>query len=106
MKKLTNFSKDERSLLLFLETQAVDYGGAVDSRHMNDDDHEIITKWNKSKFIEFGRVAMDDIVKHSTHCRTHWVTMSDEAMNLAHEERCERAKRMWKRRTWHKTIEV
>ena len=35
MKDLT---KEERSLLLCLETRAVDYGGTVDARHMNQDD--------------------------------------------------------------------
>ena len=39
-------SKDEKSLLLFLETRAVDYGGRVNVQHMNLEDMEIAKRWN------------------------------------------------------------
>lgn len=35
---MNDLTKQELSLLLFLETRAVDYGGRVDTRHMNMDD--------------------------------------------------------------------
>jgi len=47
MKSLNKMTKNERSLLLYLETRAVDYGGIVDTRHMNQDDMEIAKEWNK-----------------------------------------------------------
>ena len=42
--QLTDMTKDERSLLLFFETAATDYGGLVDPRHMNAEDWKIARK--------------------------------------------------------------
>jgi hypothetical protein len=36
MKSLDTMTSDERNLLLYLETRAVDYGGIVDTKHMNE----------------------------------------------------------------------
>lgn len=101
--KLEELTKDERSLLLFLETQAVDYGGVVDVAHMNRDDFAIAERWKGSGLIEFGRIASACISRSPAPNRmrpTHWVHLSDEAFALAHEERKARSARMWERRKW------
>lgn len=100
-KTLKNMSKDERSLLLFLETRAVDYGGRVNLQHMNKEDMDITEKWNKEGFLEFGRIVM----RNHNSDGTNWCKLSDEAWKLAHKERKARAERMWKNKTWLSTEE-
>ena len=55
-KTLDTMSKEELSLLLFLETEAVDYGGRVDTKHLKNNDVDILKQWNKEDFISFGRI--------------------------------------------------
>lgn len=100
--KLEELTKDERNLLLYLECRCTDDGGAVDPRHMNEQDFETAEKWNREEFIKFGRISSGFISSH----RTHWVQFSDEAWELAHEERRARAARMFEKRNWKKTSEV
>ena len=102
---LDDMSKDERSLLLYLETCAVDHGGLVDSRRMNGDDFKKAREWSEYHFIDFGRVLYADIESRGTNHFTHWVDMSLHAFVLAHRERVARAERMWRKRTWRKTSE-
>lgn len=84
--RLENFvrqlSKDEISLLLYLETCLVDQAGRVGMEQMNKDDIEIAKRWNEEGFIKFGRILMTDIYPGSN--RTHFVNFSDEAWTLAH----------------------
>lgn len=106
--KLSDMTKDERSLLLFLETCAVDCGGLVDVKHINREDMALVKKWDESEFIRFGRVRFDDIERlriGHTHY-THWCELSELAFTLAHEERRARAVRMGKKRTWVRTDEL
>lgn len=92
--KLENMSGDERSLLLFLETRAVDYGGRVNVQHMNEDDFEIAKRWNENKFIRFGRI----VARNCNSDGTHWCLLSNEAWKLAHQERINRWERIWLRK--------
>jgi len=78
-------SKDEISLLLYLETCLVDQNGRVSSKHMNTDDKEIAKKWNDEGFIKYGRIKMADIYLGSD--RVHYVNFTDEAWKLAHQYR-------------------
>lgn len=94
-------TKDEKSLLLFLETRQVDYGGRVNLQHMNDEDMEIAERWNKEGFIGFGRI----VIRNHNSDGTHWCRLSKEAFEVAHELRKERAERMWLNRTWLGTKE-
>jgi len=55
---LDEMDKDERSLLLFLETQATDYGGLVDARHMNDEDMRIVEQWWKTDLLNLEECAL------------------------------------------------
>lgn len=45
----------EASLLLYLETCLVDYGGKVESRLCHDD-FDICKRWTASAYISFGRL--------------------------------------------------
>lgn len=94
-------TKDEKSLLLFFETRAVDYGGRVNTQHMNEGDMKIAEGWNKSGFINFGRI----VARHCNNSGTHWCKFSDEAWKLAHQERKNRHDRIWLRKDWLTTKE-
>lgn len=90
--KLEDLDKDEKSLLLYLETAVTDKAGLYKPECVNSADRAKMDEWAESGFIAKGRVA-------SAHLRegvTVWVQLSDEAMKIAHEARAERAKRMWK----------
>lgn len=102
MKTLETMTKEERSLLLFLETCAVDNIGRVKTKHMNVNDFIIAEKWNKEKFLYFGRIYSKDI----TDAGSHWCILTDEAWQLASEERKGRAKRTLDKRTWRFANEI
>ena len=99
MRELT---KEQESLLLYLEARAVDSGGRVAAQHMNADDFEQAEKWTKEGFIEFGRVASNYMNERAGN---YWVRLSDEAWQTAHAERRARADRVWERREWITTEE-
>lgn len=88
--KLSTMSKAERSLLLFLESRAVDHGGLVAGSHMNADDFAMAKAWTEAGFIEFGRIPFDEIVGDSG----NYVVLSTDAWALAHEERRARNARL------------
>lgn len=95
---ISEYDKDERSLLLFLETRLVDYQGRVASVHMNAEDFEIVKKWVAEGLISFGRLTFDVVEaskgKPLTLRHTHWVRFSETAWELAHIERKARSERM------------
>ena len=84
----------EKSLLLYFETQAVDYGGKLQSVLMNADDFAIAKRWTEAGFVQFGRIAFHDIKKNAGAARDHWCALSDEAWKLAHAERRARCERV------------
>lgn len=94
-------TKNQRTLLLYLETRLVDHGGRVAGEHMNAEDAEQAKAWNESGYIGYGRIA-------SEHCNRYgalWVTFSDQAWEDAHRERRARAERLLKKRTYVTTAE-
>jgi len=109
-KTLGALTKDERSLLLYLETCATDHGGLVDRRRMNEEDVAIVERWDKEGFLAFGRICFDDIKTLAKSCGpkryTHWCELSDKAWKSAHVERRARSHRIMSKRTWKKTSEV
>jgi len=100
MKSLDTMTSDERSLLLYFETRAVDHGGLVDVKHMNKEDMEIAEKWDKEGFVKFGRIKF-----HSIAVSSHWCELSDEAWNIAHAERKARCARIMSKQTIDKTCD-
>ena len=99
-------TKDERSLLLYIETRCVDYGGVLDTRHLNDDDQELLEKWKAEGFIDTGRVAFKTI-PDAPGCRawTQWVSLSEEAWKAAFIQRIARFAREHHNRKWMTTEE-
>ena len=92
---------DEASLLLFLETCAVDHSGGVDVRHMNEEDMETALRWNTEGFIEFGRVsARDAKTVGGGYVRTHYVKLLGVTWAMAALECRARAERAWSKREY------
>ncbi len=94
MKKLEEMTVEERSLLLYVETCAVDYGGLVHCQRINEADREILKRWDSEGFLSFSRITFKSlgILKDKHH--TDLVRLSEEAWALAHEERRARSARM------------
>jgi hypothetical protein len=106
MTENTSLTKAEKSLLLFLETQVVDYGGAIDTRRINAADRGILKQWVELGFVKSGRICLEDIERFPGHPpRPVWVVLSPDAWEMAHNERVARATRMWKNRRWKTTGE-
>ena len=101
---IKEMTKDEKSLVLFLEVRATDNGGRVDVRHMNEGDMNIAEEWNVTEFISFGRIVYKDIATTGTKS-SHWCHLSDEAFGIAHQLRREKAERMWGKRNYRTTAE-
>jgi len=104
---ISGWTKLERSLLLYLETRAVDYSGGVDARRMNDEDIAIAKRWNDEGFIGFGRIAFRDVGSPTTPAGSvFWCELSDEAWSIVADLRRKRACRSWGKRSFMKTSEV
>lgn len=96
-----NDTKDQRLLLLYLETCIVDKAGRVNQIHMNDKDTEQAEAWNEAGFIGYGRIIFKDCTKNGS----SWVTFSDSAWETAHRERRARGERMIAGRPYMTTAE-
>lgn len=96
--ELVDLSREQKALLLFLETQAVDHGGRIFCASMNKDDWDIFHNWVADGFIEGGRIKT---AFGFTKERHQWVRLSDNAWRLAHEERKLRAARMAEKNPTH-----
>mgnify|MGYP001605446918 CR=1 FL=1 len=94
-------TKPELSLLLYFETCAVDLGGRVDIRRINDTDLVIAKRWVDAGYLEFGRIRT---AYHNSQ-GTHWVHLSDKATEDAQAERRTRTHRMWNNRAYVRTCE-
>ena len=97
-KQLLEMTKDERNLLLYIESVSVDYGGLVHSQRINDEDREILKRWDEENFISYSRITWDCIQEfiYDKH-NTSLVRLSEDAWKLAHEERRARNLRMMSR---------
>jgi hypothetical protein len=92
-------TNDEKSLLLYFETQSVDYGGLIESVRMNDSDFTKAKEWDTLGFVQFGRIAYTDIKIKNGVARDHWCVLSDDAWLVAHAERRKRSERVMSKLT-------
>lgn len=86
--------REQLSLLLYLETCAVDGRGVVNQVHMNDDDRAQALRWAESGYIVYQHRPEEEIREMTrTSQKTHVVILSDAAWKDAHAERRARAER-------------
>lgn len=76
-------TRDELSMLLYLETCAVDQGGLVEGVRCNEKDLEIAQRWDDEGFLHFGRLKFRDIERVGNRTFTHWVRFTDKAWEEA-----------------------
>lgn len=90
-----DLTRAEQSLLLFLETQAVDHGGRVLTLSMNTQEMGTARQWSEAGYISFGRLLAADVFGRtaSEKNRTHYVRLSEEAWADAARYRRARAER-------------
>lgn len=84
----------ERSLLLYFETCAVDHGGTFEAVRMNANDFAIADRWRERGFIRYGRISAHTMRLKGCAPRTHWVLLSSKAWREAHAERRARFRRV------------
>ncbi len=101
--KLSEMTKQEKSLLVYLEVCLVDSTGKINGVNIDNQDIDILKRWSKLGFIDYGRIHSSHI--HDRYTCT-WCTFSNEAWKLAHKERKLRSNRMLKKRAWRSTEEV
>lgn len=86
--KIKNMTRDEKSMLLYIETCCVDAGGLLEGRRMNIKDVEALDKLKKAGLLsQAGRIPF----VHIDLGKTHYAELSDMGFALAHELRKERA---------------
>lgn len=90
---MMDWTKKDKSLLVFFETCMVDYGGRVQGCRMNADDHAIADRMVAEGLITFRRLpfAYIETQRKTYELLTHIVELSDEAWQLAHRFRRNRA---------------
>ncbi len=94
-------TKEEVSLLLYLETCAVDHGGMVDARRMNAEDFDLVKKMQDDGLLRFGRMLSAAIgeVGRRFHF-SHWVELLDPGWNQVAQLRRQRADRKMMNKLW------
>lgn len=101
---LNQADKNETSLLLYLETRAVDYFGLVASRHMNEDDMMIVQAFAFTGLIRFSQILSSFLKQAAASYSTHVVELSPFAWQLAATERRRRAERSQNKKIIQKSL--
>jgi len=99
-KTLDDLTPAECALLLYLEEQAVNCGGAIEGELLSNADLETAGRWENEGFIMFGKAAP----RLDGRCPeiTHWCKLSGEAFRLASELRSYRAAELDGRTPWRR----
>ncbi len=96
------FTREELSLLLYVESVAVEKSGRLNLRAINAQDSRTLDAWKADGFIEYGRIRAADINSDGA----MWVKLSEEAWAAASAERRARAVRKWRDRNFKTTDET
>lgn len=85
-----SLTKEEKSLILYIETRAVDHDSMIDTKQINATDEQILKKYHNEGWIKYGRVHSNHAIKTG---KGMYVLLSDELFEIAAELRKQRAKR-------------
>jgi len=96
---IAQLTRDERSILLYLEACLVDQLGRAEGQRMNEDDFKAIEILKKKGLIKgFGRIKYRAVQKlrygPSAKVYTNWVRLTDKGWKVVHQLRKERSDRM------------
>lgn len=79
-------TKDQKSVLLYAETCAVDKGSLLEGVRMNEADHEALRVLQEMGFLKYGRIPYRLIEERPSWFQsnpTHWVKITDAGWALA-----------------------
>jgi len=79
-------TRDQRSILLYVETCAVDHGGLLEGIRMNADDHTAMAQLQHAGILKHGRVPGRLLGTFQRNV-THWCDLTDAGWELAHQLR-------------------
>lgn len=92
---MNDLTREQKSLLLYLEARAVDHRGIVNTMQMNQGDLEQAAEWVRDgTLLAWRRLPWAWADQHSdlgTKGCTHFVKLSAQAVAQAHQLRLERA---------------
>lgn len=87
---LENISRDQRSILMYAETCAVDYGGLLEGSKMNAADLAALSTLIDGGILTFGRIP-GRLVGTFRRPITHWCELTEAGWALSHQLRRARA---------------
>lgn len=86
-----DLTKTERSALLYAETTLVDYGGLMEGKRLNGQDHDALNRLQSAGMLTWGRVPAKLLGSFiGGRDITHWVSFNDVGWQLAAQVRRER----------------
>lgn len=89
----SELTKDQKSMLTYIETCVVDHGGTLEAARMNAADHEAMKDLKSLKLIDHGRMPSEFLRVHGARKCAHWAVLTDAGWEVAHKLRRERAER-------------
>ena len=99
---MSNFTKDQRRLLLYLEDCAVNNDGKIRNECVNEVDRLYMKEWKESGFIKTGRICFEDIKG----TKSTWVELSNEAWEKSALCRQARGMYLFEKRNYRTTEEL
>lgn len=88
----SELTRDQQSIILYVEARCVDHDGLLRGAQLNADDHVNLQAFQESGHLTYGRVPAAMLSKLDG--TTHWATLTDRGWALAHELRKGRADRI------------
>lgn len=88
----SELTRDQKSIILYVEARCVDHDGLLRGEQMNSDDHANLKAFQESGHLTYGRVPA--MMLPQLRGQTHWATLNDAGWELAHSLRKERGGRI------------
>lgn len=84
-------TRDQRSILMYAETCAVDHGGLLEGIRMNTADLSALKELAEAGILTYGRIPGKLLGTFRVRQATHWCDLTDAGWTLAHGLRRARA---------------
>jgi len=94
---IETLTSDQKSLLLYVETRAVDHSGKLRDDQLNGIDRANLKAWDRANFVSSDKIPASG--RQNDGC-SMWAFLSDEAWEAAGKLRRAKSKRMFENRNW------
>lgn len=88
---IDTITRDQRSILMYAETCAVDHGGLLEGIRMNSDDIAALDQLEAAGIVKYGRVPGKMLGSFRVRQATHWCDLTEAGWALAYALRRARA---------------